>query len=358
MRVPTLPRSQPDVLPSSLRRRRRWYRRVLLALLVVFQVLVSLGVWQVFGTLRNEPGTYYNQHHNAIWIEHAWAGETQSKARYDQLAQLLTREQIRDVYIHVGPLASDGTIPATRYTNAARFVQVMKQRLPQVRLYAWIGQIEKSGGGILDLQSTSVRAHIAATARYFTQELGFDGVHYDIEPIHDGDMNFLSLLDATRQAIGPDKAIAVSTPKWLPVGPLMPLVQRLLQPEAAWWTSGYYTQVSERVDELAVMLYGTHTATPAAYQFIVKEETAAILSAAASAPHPAHVLIGIPTFHDNGGGFSDMAENMVSGLNGVTAGLNASPANVARVFGGVAIYPLWLTTAQDWQHYDQLWLGQ
>jgi hypothetical protein len=357
MHTPTISGSLPPASSRPHQRRRRALC-VLLILLLIAVAGLGYGAWRVFGTLRSEPGAYYDQQSNAVWIAHAWAGQPQSATDYERLAQLLVREQVRYVYAHVGPLKSDGTIPPSLYPNAAQFVRTMKQRDSRLQIYAWIGQVATDGGGILDLDDAQVRANIAATARHFTHELGFDGVHYDIEPIHDGDTNFLSLLEATRRAIGDRKAISISAPKWIPAGVLMPVIQPLLHPDQAWWTSGYYTQVSAYVNQIAVMLYGTGATTPAIYELIVKEETAAILSAVARAPHPAQVLIGIPTFHDNGRGFSDVAENMTTGLKGVVAGLDATPAGATHVFAGVAIYPLWLTTPADWSQYDHLWLGR
>src|SRR5581483_1942962 len=98
---------------------------------------------------------------------------------YDALAALLTREQIAYLYPHVGPLDGDGHIPPSLYPNAATFAQEMKQRLPHLKILAWMGQEEKDGGGPLDLSNSQTRMHIAAEAQLFTKTLGFDGIHYD-----------------------------------------------------------------------------------------------------------------------------------------------------------------------------------
>lgn len=50
----------------------------------------------------------------------------------------------------------------------------LKDAYPELRLCAWLGQVEVAGGGPLDLSSNEARAGIVATARSFL-ELGFDG---------------------------------------------------------------------------------------------------------------------------------------------------------------------------------------
>jgi hypothetical protein len=48
---------------------------------------------------------------------------------------------------------------------------------------------------------------------------------------------------------------------------------------------------------------------------------------------------------------------MQTGLTGLLAGLNDLDAHPERI-AGVAIYPYWETSADEWQTYSELWLGQ
>jgi hypothetical protein len=68
------------------------------------------------------------------------------------------------------------------------------------------------------------------------------------------------------------------------------------------------------------------------------------------------VLIGLPSYHDNGFWFHDAAENLSNGLPGVVAGLNATTE--AQPFVGVAIYRFATTDAVAWDAYERIWLGQ
>ncbi|HEY7347713.1 MAG TPA: glycosyl hydrolase family 18 protein [Ktedonobacterales bacterium] len=354
IRKPKLEKSA-DTFPNTT----RWYWRLLRAAgiaLALLTVLVGFLWWRLNATETNFSGAHFNQEQNAVWAEHAWVGESHTPQEYDDLAALLRQEQIGYLFPHVGPLNGDGTIPLDLYPNAAAFVREMKSRLPNLKILAWIGQIEKDGGGPLDMSNAQTRANIAAEARRFTQALGFDGIHYDIEPVHNLNPHFIDLLDETRAAIGSSKVLSISAPKWAPAARVIPFVQAISGRGTAWWTTYYFLIVSSHIDQLVVMMYNTALPTADLYETLVKQETAHILDANSHAQHPAQVLIGIPTYHDNGPGFHDSAENMFSGLRGVTAGLNSGEDT--SHFGGIAIYPLWLTTESDWQTYNHLWLGE
>lgn len=355
-----IPRKTTLEIPTETPpRKTRWYWRLLRTagiVLALLTVLIGVLWWRLNATVTNFSGAHFNQQHNAVWAQHEWVGQAHTPQEYDQLAALLKREQIGYLFPHVGPLNGDGAIPPSLYPNATTFVREMKSRLPDLKILAWMGQEEKDGGGPLDLSNSQTRDNIIAGARLFTQNLGFDGIHYDIEPVHNLNPHFIDLLEDTREAIGTSKMISVSAPKWAPAARVIPFVQAISGRGTAWWTTYYFLIVSAHVDQLVVMMYNTALPTASLYETLVKQETAHILDANNQASRPAQVLMGIPTYHDNGPGFHDSAENMLSGLEGVTAGLNSGEDT--SHFGGVAIYPLWLTSQSDWQTYNQRWLGE
>ncbi len=339
--------------------RRLW--QVALGGVLLLALLAELAWWGLSATATNYPGWHFNQGQNATWLAHTWAGDAHTSSDYDALAALLAREQITYVYAHVGPLNGDGTIPPARYPYAGTFAQALHARLPGLRILAWIGQIyapgAPPGSDAIDLARSQTRANIAATAAIFTGKLGFDGVHYDIEPIPNNDAHFLDLLDATRTSIGPGKILSLSTPNWVPVARVTDVLQSLRDQPNVWWTTYYYQAVSRHVDQIVAMMYNTGMPTPPLYETIVQQETAHILrSVALAAPHT-QVIIGIPTYTDAPSrAFHATAENMRTGLHGVIAGLNEDDGLSA--FAGLAIYPEWLTTNDDWALYRREWLGQ
>lgn len=333
--------------------------RVLGILLVLALLLLGIGAWRLTATVTSYSGAHFNHGQNAVWLEHEWSGEPHSAAGYDQLAQRLTQEQISYVFAHVGPLQSDGTIPPSLAPNAADFVTALHQRMPHVHVLAWIGQVEIAGGYPADesvnLGDSMVRQHIAQTAAHFVKDLGFDGVHYDIEPIINNNPRFLDLLDETRTALPSGAILSVVGEKWAPNAHAADLLKSKGR-GGAWWTTYYYAAVAAHVNQITPMLYDTGMPTAQLYQLFVKQETTHILDAVRSAAHPPQVLIGVPTYSGNNFWFHQGAENMRTSLTGIVDGLNSNRDTSA--FVGVAVYRFGVTSDADWTTYDHLWLGK
>jgi len=333
--------------------------RALLVALVVLIVLAGVGYWRFFHTVTDYPGSYFNQGKNGVWLEHTWAGDPHTSAEYDALAAQLEREQIHYVYAHVGPLQSDGTIPDSTAPHAADLATALHERIPGIQVLAWIGQLEAASGypagEVISLSDSRVRDQIAQTAAHFVKVDGYDGVHYDIEPIVNNNNHFLDLLDETHAALPAGAIVSVSAQKWAPNATVASLIHDIGRADA-WWTSFYYAAVAKHADQLVAMLYNTAMPTASAYQLAVKQETANILEAARSPSRPPEVLIGLPTYPGNGFWYHDTAENMRTGLNGVIAGLNSDAET--SPFTGVAIYRYALTSDGDWSTYDTMWLGK
>src|SRR6185437_4460184 len=116
---------------------------------------------------------------NALWLEHQWVGEKHSASDYQNLAKQLQKNHITDAYFHVGPLDAEGKIDSSKYPYAKDLLTNLKKDDPNLSIQAWIGQIEKQGGGILDLSSSQVRQNIVGISGQFLK-LGFDGIQYDI----------------------------------------------------------------------------------------------------------------------------------------------------------------------------------
>lgn len=341
---------------------RLWLRRVaitLLTLIVLLAGFVGIAYWRLSATVTQYAGSHFNQGHNGVWLEHAWAGQPHTDADYDALAARLKAEQITYVYAHVGPLDSDGTIPDDRAPNAAALAAALHARMPGVRVLAWIGQLERASGypadETVDLEESSVRTSIAKTAAHFVADLGYDGVHYDIEPIVNNNPRFLDLLDETRVQLPPGAIISLSGQKWAPNATFATMLHNMGKADA-WWTSYYYAAVAKHCDQIVALVYNTAMPTPTTYQLAVKQETANILSAVRSAANPPQVLIGLPTYPGDNFWFHDTAENMRTGLSGVIAGLNSD--RDTSPFTGVAIYRYALTSDDDWNTYDKMWLGK
>ncbi len=361
------PAGAPPVWPAARRGARttitrRRLRRLGMALLIVLVVLVSVSAFTLFrlnATVTNYPGSHFNQGKNAVWLEHTWVGDVHSSADFDALAAQLTREQIRYVYAHVGPMESDGSIPDALAPQAATLTEQLHARLPNLKVLAWIGQLEAASGeadnSTVNLANSQVRAGIVQTALHFVANDGFDGVHYDIEPITNNNNHFLDLLTETRAALPTGAILSISAQKWAPNAHIADWAYGLGKADA-WWTSYYYAKVAQYVDQLVILAYNTAMPTSSLYSLAVKQETANVLDAARQANHPVDVLVGIPTYDGSNFWFHGSAENMASGLQGVVAGLNSNRDTTP--FVGVAIYRLGTTDQTEWATYEHLWLGK
>lgn len=346
--------------PPQTWRSRLWRVLRLLLIAVVLAVIAS-GVlfWRLSATVTAYAGSHFNTGQNAVWLEHDWAGEPHGDAEYDALAQRLGEEQIGYVFAHVGPLDSDGHIPASRAPYAAALVAALHSRLPQVKVLAWIGQVEAAGGYPADqsvnLDDSSVRLSIAQTAAQFVSGDGFDGVHYDIEPIVNNSARFLDLLTTTRDLLPPGAILSTVGQKWAPNAHVADWLRSQGKGDA-WWTSYYYAAVAAHVDQVVAMVYNTGMPAPQLYQLTVQQETEHILDAVRSARHPPQVLIGLPAYAGDSLWFHASAENIHTGLGGVISGLNSD--RDTQPFVGVAIYRYALISDADWDDYNTLWLGK
>lgn len=290
---------------------------------------------------------------NAMWAAHRWVGQQHTEAEYDALADLLETTGMTDVFFHVGPLSARGTIDPGKYPNAEELARELEQRVPKVRVQAWIGQVEARGGGPLDLGNPQVRARVVETASRFL-DLGFEGVHYNIEPWFSGDERLLDLLRATSQVTRSRGAVlSVATNDLQPLPGAAP-VSRVLVPRGAVWTADYYSQVAALADQVAVMAYDTGMPTDWLYGAYVARQTRRL---AALVPEDTTLFIGLPTYDEPGIAHRPAAENIATGVRAVRKGVTGlGPGARSRI--GIAVYAGWTTDPGEWATFRRAWLGR
>lgn len=289
---------------------------------------------------------------NGLWARHQWVGQAHGEGEYLALADLLRRGEITDVFFHVGPLDPDGTIPPGRYAHAGELLAAMDRLAPGVRTQAWIGQVTRQGDGPLDLTSRPVRDRIVATAGTFL-DLGFDGIHYDLEPVYPADGEFLDLLDRTRPLTrGRGGVLSVSLEQLELVNGTQTLAAAVL-PKVHYPprpSRGFLEQVAGRVDQVAIMAYdtelpadwlvGRHYAWQAEHVTeLVGDQTT--------------VFIGVPTYTQ--GQPFPWAENLRSAIRGTRRGLDRLGRQPSHPVG-LAIYADWTTTSDEWALYETAWV--
>ncbi len=308
--------------------------------------LIVVFAWGfAFGFSSNKSGSFFNKGHNAVWIEHKWVGEEVLDKEIQKLVENLEKYQIDTVFVHTGPINSDGTIDPETYKYAPVFIEKAKKANEKINYQAWLGQVRSK----IDLADEKVRHNISNLTMIMTQFVGFDGVHFDIEPVWDNDTDFIKLLQECRKIMKEDKKISVALAEFIP--------QSII-----WWLENVYKfenynseknyeNVSEFSDQIVVMAYDTGINKKWLYRFLLKEQTIWVTDLV----NDAEVFMGIPAYDNISDDFNPKAENVENALNGVVDGLNNFRSNEEN-FAGIAIYPYWEMSEEEWGIYEDLWL--
>jgi len=257
---------------------------------------------------------------------------------------------LRYLFPYTTYVKSDGTFSLS-YDHAAEFISQFRQHNQETRLLAWVGvplENERKLGiqGWVDLSDEKERQAIVALVRTLVDEAGFDGVHLNVETVRDGDASYLLLLEEVREAIGWERILSVAGSYWLPKG-----MNELPFVEGFKWSGEYYRAVAERVDQIATMTYDSLTPHPALYRPWLREQVRGIGRSVADSE--VDLLIGISVSRERTMTHKPSAENMRSGLAGISAGLKGTECEV----DGVAVYAAWEAESTDWQVWEA-WLTE
>jgi hypothetical protein len=322
---------------------RRGPRLLALALAVVVALVGMLAVAFRAQFTGAPEGWAKSTGNDALWLGHMWVDGRRAERDVEGLALRLRSTGIRDLYVHSGPFEWDGRLDPAKYPNARNFVQWVKKHLPGVRVSAWLGQ---SVDNALDLDDPASRRNVLNGVADIMRT-GYDGIHYNFEPIGDGDTDFLALLDETRRHTG---LLSTSTPQIEPY-PLMRLTARGVLGHDKYWSAGYFRQVVDRVDQVAVMTYDSFLPFPSLYGGHVTRQAALALDLV---PDSKHVFVGAPAYHDHAVAWSDSAESVEMAARGAKLALSE---HGRRERFGLALYVDFAATEEDWREYAMQWLS-
>jgi hypothetical protein len=277
---------------------------------------------------------------DAFWLGHAWVDGRKTPADVTALARRLQGTGIRDLYVHTGPLEHDGTLPLAKVSPKARwFVDAVHAAAPGVRVQAWLGDIVQPGKDPgMDLDDPEVRKRVVASAAAVLQQ-GFDGIHYDFEPVRSGSKGYLAVLDETR-ALGTTLSVAAAQ--------IDPLWYLHAIPVDKWWSQDYFRQVAERVNQVAVMSYDTALPLESLYGGYVAKQTRLALEVT---PPGTDLLMGLPAYWENNPAHWGNAETVTAAVRGARLGLGDSP----RQNFGLALYVDFAATDEHWTAYRDGW---
>ena len=229
-----------------------------------------------------------------------------------------------------------GQLPPVDREQAEQFLDVFEG----FRVLPWIGG---PNGASVRLNNERWRGTFTMSIQaLLAQHPRFAGVHLNVEPLPNGDKDFLLLLDQVRTGLPSGKLLSIAAypppTRWHP----FPDVH---------WDEAYFREVARRCDQVVVMMYDAAQKIPKTYQRLVADWTVEVLSWSEGKS----VLLGVPTYDDAGMGYHDPdVENLHNALSGIHRGLSwkALPAN----YQGVAIYSDWETSDWEWQYFREHFL--
>lgn len=297
------------------------------------------------------PGTR-TRDRDALWLGHAWVDGRKTDKDVTSLAHRLKSTGIRDLYVHAGPLEHDGTLPKSDYPKARWLISAIHREAPGVRVQAWLGdKLASESPDGLRLERAATRAAVVASAGEILAA-GFEGTHFDLEPLHSGDRDYLALLDDLRALTRAHHALLSVAAHQIDPLPAFHSFWGTTTGHPKWWSQAYFGQVARRVDQIAVMSYDTMQPLGSLYGGYVAQQTSLALEVT---PDSTDLLMGLPFYHENRFGHWAHAETVPAAVRGVRLGLSRTDARRDRF--GVALYVDFAATEADWAAYREDWAG-
>jgi hypothetical protein len=314
--------------------------------------LLAAAIFAFVAYLLWDPGPEtslcFDNGSNGLWIGHQWytgynvrTGQPVSVYDRDELVNRLARYRINHVFIHAGPVKSNGSID----DMPGLFFDTLRKKTPGVRYLPWIG------GNVRDLRlsDTEWRAAFLQTMGRL-RAAGFNGVHLDFEPLTDFYPGYLELLAEIRAAFEGDFFISHATRRIGPAGRRVPLLSRWC------WSRKFYAACMSRTDQTVLMGYDTCLKLRKLYVAFIRYQAAHLLKLAA-AVHGHRLMIGVPSYEDVPKLSDPNVENIRNAACGVRAALEADTSG-GSTFDGVAVYAHWTTDAKEWKWYEVYWLNR
>jgi hypothetical protein len=310
-------------------------------------VVLALAITYFVATLHIHPKSQhsFDSSTNGIWVGHRWytghevrSGDLVPRSEIETLVDRLRGAGIRYVYVHAGPLLADGSIA----DSADPFFSELRGAYPEGVFLAWLGaRIEKVRLGDEDWR----RAVVGVVERLAGE--GFDGVHFDLEPLRDGHPGYLELLSDVRKQMGGDWTISQATPRTTPFGIPFGLLRR------NFWSGAFYRATMDIADQTVLMAYDTNLPLRVAYVAFVRDQTRHLTKWSCAAEKH-EFLIGIPAYHDVPEYSDPSVENIGNAALGVRSALESFPEK-PECFRGVSIYANWVTDSDEWLQFERFW---
>jgi hypothetical protein len=291
---------------------------------------------------------------NGIWVQHGWLGDNdwfkrngksdkllyfRDENNIRKLAYLLEQNNITDIFPHLCPANSNGSIPPVDIEQTRRFLMIFEK----FRVMPWVGGVL---GENVHLSSPEWRkGFIQSISDLLNTYPQIKGVHINIEPCPSGNTDFLILLDEIRKIFPKDKILSVAA----------------YPPPTIWqpykevhWEKDYFMQVASRADQLVVMLYDTALRSSKLYQDIVSKWTRETLEWSGNTS----ILLGVPLYDDPGVNYHyPDVENLPNALRGIHSGLK-SFKSLPHNYQGLSLYCEWEIDESEWLYLKKHFLNK
>jgi spore germination protein YaaH len=178
---------------------------------------------------------------------------------------------------------------------------------------------------------------------------GFDGIHFDFEPVHSGSRGFLAVLDQVHELTarrGVPLSVAAAQ-----IDPLFNVnaLAVAIADEGKWWSQEYFAEVARRVEQIAVMSYDTAMPLESLYGGYVAKQTSLALEVT---PDHVDLLMGLPAYWESNPSHWGHAETVEAAVRGARLGLGAS----SKQNFGLAVYVDFTATEEHWTAYNDGWV--
>lgn len=287
---------------------------------------------------------------HGIWMGHTWVDDAYSDAELQALADRLLDRGITCWYMHTTPLLDSGGLDYARLREVNRFVAVINEYAPEITLYAWMGVLSKDAEGQtigykFDLEEYERIDQIKQSAFELVDEIGFDGIHLNIEPLRSGDRNYLTLLSGLKAGLNargkPLSIAALFLREESDALVMSPSGEEVIDERRyLWsWRPAFYGELTHFVDQLVVMTYNKGFDNEASYSDWIADQVEQI---SGQLDDSTDLIIGVPTYNQYD---SETIQSALRGLDQVS-GLD-------RKVQGVSIYAEWTTDEEEWKFFEE-----
>ena len=280
---------------------------------------------------------------NAIWIGHGWLGDDswmlrnqrrkedfRSPEKITALLKKLSENHISIVYPHLCPAQYNGKIAPYDSAQIERFLDLAEKF--HIKVIPWIGGVLDESARIADADWR--KNFVDSAAELLRKHPRLSGVQINIEPLPEGNVDLLRILDALRPLMqGKILSVAAYPPptRWHP----FPNVH---------WRTAYINRIARHCDQLAVMMYDTAIPLEKFYIDLMTRWTISLTGTMHLTG--CELILGIPAYEDAGVGYHHpRVENISSALRGISA------SGRTDKIGGIAIYCEWEMNETKWKQW-------